>query len=123
MISKFSIAQLYIFAKAMSARFKENPDLFKLLEPPKHSLEIQLSSIVYVEFRTMEININSGKHGLYETDEPFPLFHPIKFIMYRIAHRRLYSIANTLLKGNQSKGDRLLYDLLPEMLEKNLKRK
>jgi hypothetical protein len=122
----FTVNQLYKFAVCIEKRFKANQSLFKLADPPRHTVEIATSPTITVSFNSQcdsffhAIVINSTPHGEYYSGSP-SIFRPILFIKHRIASRKLWRIAESLLHSNTNNGDKLLYDLFPEMLEKDLR--
>jgi hypothetical protein len=124
-MAKLTARQLSIFADALEKRFRENRDLFKLNDPPRHAMTVALTPAVSISFSgniafTESVDIVAS-HELYEIDRPFILLHPIQFFVYFIARKKLWNIAEDMLGNTPDKADRLLYNLFPEMLEKNIK--
>jgi hypothetical protein len=126
MANKITIDQLSFIANTLWKRFKENPDLFTLIDPPNHKFTVALTQNLRVAF------IRDGTPYLNEIDFTagfdmeafmgFPPFHPIRVIRFILAKRKLWKIAEAMLQ-KVDRVEKTLYDLFPEMLENNIRGK
>ncbi len=118
---QFSVNQFVILANGLKNRFDENPSLFVLTDPPSHSVKVSLSPTICYSFSSRDESVKIESNSIeFEACPPNPLLHPIQWINFFAAKRKLWSMAETMLHSHKNKAEELLYSLFPEMLEKNM---
>ena len=125
---EFTPTQLAMLANGLEMRFKENPSLFKAMDPPKHTIQVQLAPHIQIAFsggvldsQRVMITYVGSPGPEYVAHRPFILFHPIRYFIYRYARKKLWRLAEALFPKTD-RAERLLYELFPEMLEKDMKK-